>query len=159
MTKEQFILELKEQQGPLRRFLLALCNGDSFEADDIAQEASVKAWISIDHFRGSSRFSTWLFKIAYNTWCDSMKGNGASCTIDCMEAKQQESDSESDEGFKYQDLYQAISSLSSNEKAVILLFYMEDKPIKEIASITGMPAGTIKSLLSRGRSKLKIELK
>ena len=159
MTKEQFILELKGQQEPLRRFLLALCNGDSFEADDIAQEASVKAWISIDHFRGSSKFSTWLFKIAYNTWCDSMKGNEASCTIDCMEAKQQASDSESDEGFKYQDLYQAISSLSPNEKAVILLFYMEDRAIKEIASITGMPTGTIKSLLSRGRSKLKIELK
>ncbi len=159
MTKEQFILELKEQQEPLRRFLLALCNGDSFKADDIAQEASVKAWISIDHFRGSSKFSTWLFKIAYNTWCDSMKVNEAACTIDCLEAKQQESDSEADEGFKYQDLYHAMSSLSPNEKVVILLFYMEDRTIKEIVSITGMPAGTIKSLLSRGRSKLKIKLK
>lgn len=159
MTKEQFILELKEQQEPLRRFLLALCNGDSFEADDIAQEASVKAWISIDHFRGNSKLSTWVFKIAYNTWCDTMKGRGASCSIDCMEAKSQEFDSEADDVFKYQDLYHAISSLSSNEKAVILLFYMEDKSIKEIASITGMPAGTIKSLLSRGRTKLKIELK
>lgn len=159
MTKEQFILELKGQQEPLRRFLLALCNGDSFEADDIAQEASVKAWISIEHFRGSSKFSTWLFKIAYYTWCDSRNRRAVPCSLDGPEAESQESDAEADERFKYQDLYHALSSLSPNEKAVILLFYMEDRSIKEIASITGMPAGTIKSLLSRGRSKLKIELK
>lgn len=159
MTKEQFILELKEQQEPLRRFLLTLCEGDSFEADDIAQEASVKAWLGVDHFRGSSKFSTWLFKIAYNTWCDSRKRRKEKCSIEGPEAWHQESDVKADNGFKYQDLYFAISSLSPNEKAVILLFYMEDRAIKEIASITGMPAGTIKSLLSRGRTKLKIELK
>ena len=90
---------------------------------------------------------------------DSRKRREVLCGIDGPEAGRQESDFKADEGFKYQDLYLAISSLSPNEKAVILLFYMEDRAIKGIASITGMPSGTIKSLLSMGRSKLKIELK
>ena len=49
----------------------------------------------------------------------------------------------------------AIGALSETEKAVILLFYMEDKSIKDIESITGMPSGTVRSHLSRGRQHLK----
>lgn len=158
MSEEQFILELRQQQEPLRRFLLSLCGGDAFEADDIAQDTCVKAWISIGTFRGSSKLSTWLFRIAYNSWCDSRHGK-RTFGLDHPEAGQHLEESESDERFKYQDLYIALSSLSPNEKAAILLFYMEDKPIKEISSIMGLPTGTIKSLLSRGRGKLKVELK
>ena len=158
MTREQFILELKEQQEPLRRFLLTLCNGDAFEADDLAQEACVKAWISIGSFRGLSKLSTWLFRIAYNLWCDT-KCKRPSCDIESPEVARQAAGPEADDKFRYQDLYIAISLLSPSERAAILLFYMEDKSIKEISSIMGMPAGTIKSLLSRGRTKLKIKLK
>lgn len=158
MTKEQFILELRDQQESLRRFLLTLCGGDAFEADDIAQDACVKAWIGMGTFRGSSKLSTWLYRIAYNLWCDS-KYKRPSYGLENPEAKQQLANSESDDGFKYQDLYLAISSLSPNEKAAVLLFYMEDKSIKEISSIMGVPTGTVKSLLSRGRAKLKIELR
>jgi RNA polymerase sigma-70 factor (ECF subfamily) len=49
----------------------------------------------------------------------------------------------------------AIGSLPLQEQTVILLFYMEDKSIKEIEMITGMPSGTIRSHLSRGRRHLK----
>lgn len=158
MTREQFIHEIRVQQEPLRRFLLALCNGDAFEADDIAQDACLKAWIHFDSFRGSSKMSTWLFRIAYNLWCDS-KNKKTSCGLGNPEVVQLPSGSESDDRFKYQALYLAISSLSPGERAAVLLFYMEDKPIKEVSAIMGMPVGTIKSLLSRGRAKLKIKLK
>ena len=76
MTKEKFIELVIEEQEPLRRFLLALCKGDAFTADDLAQEALLKAYISFNKFEGRSKFSTWLFRIAYNCWCNFSRKNG-----------------------------------------------------------------------------------
>ena len=157
MTREEFTSHLRDVQEPLRRFLLSLCEGDSFTADDIAQDACVKAYLAVDRFRGESRFSTWIFRIAYNSWCnrkyekraDSLENlNSASIPDECG----------ADDTFRYQALYQAISSLKPSERAAILLFYMEDKSIKEISSIMDIPTGTVKSLLSRGRANLKIKI-
>ena len=127
-----------------------MCGGDAFTADDIAQDACVKAWIALDSFRGASKLSTWLFRIAYNSWCDrkySFPG------VDIDAARQVEDDSRSDSAFEYQPLYQAIAMLKPQEKAAILLFYMEERSIKEISAIMGVPTGTVKSLLSRGRNR------
>lgn len=60
-----------------------------------------------------------------------------------------------DDSFRYQQLYQALDRIDDKEKAVIVLFYFEDRPIKEIAAILGMPAGTVKYHLSMGRTHLK----
>ena len=69
------------------------------------------------------------------------------------------SDEEADSRFRYQQLYMAIDSLSDREKTVVLLFYMEEKSIKEIEAITGMPSGTVRSHLSRAREHLRLFLK
>lgn len=66
MTQERFIAEVRQQQEPLRRFLLALCAGNGALADDIAQDALVRAYVASGSFLGLSKFSTWLFRIAYN---------------------------------------------------------------------------------------------
>ena len=68
MTREQFIFEVRVCQGPLRRFLTTLCNGDSARGDDLAQETMLRAWLASDRFRGS--FRSWLFRIAYNVFVD-----------------------------------------------------------------------------------------
>ena len=64
-------------------------------------------------------------------------------------------DSDIDIRYEYQQLHMAIGGLPLQEQTVILLFYMEEKSIKEIEIITGMPSGTIRSHLSRGRRHLK----
>ena len=159
MTEKQFIDEISAVQEPLRRFLCVLCGGDAFTADDIAQDACMKAWLAIGKFRGESKFSTYIMRIAYNCWCShSSKPQDSSIDTDKNVARYGISPDSADEHFKYQSLYKAISELNPNEKAAILLFYMEDKEIKEIAVIMDMPEGTVKSLLSRGRTKLKIKL-
>ena len=71
MTKEQFIEMIALEQESLRRFLRGLCSGDGFRADDLAQEALLKAYLSFERFEGRSKFSTWLFRIAFNSWYDS----------------------------------------------------------------------------------------
>lgn len=157
MDKSQFINAIAQEQESLRRFLCVLCGGDSFTADDLAQEALLKAYLSFGKFEGRSRFSTWLFRIAYNCFYDRQ----ARLAGDAVEPLRPDHEKEADESadassaFAYQDLYMAIRSLPYAEQAVILLFYMEDKSVKDIESITGMPSGTIRSHLSRGRQHLR----
>ena len=157
MTREEFTSHLRDVQEPLRRFLLLLCEVDSFTADDIAQDACVKAYLAIDRFRGESRFSTWIFRIAYNSWCD-RKYERKVDSLDSPDSAGIPDEAGADDTFRYQALYLAISSLKPSERAAILLFYMEDKSIKEISSIMNIPTGTVKSLLSRGRANLKIKI-
>lgn len=66
MAKTEFEQLVKENQEPLRRFLLNLCNGNGALSDDIAQEAFIKAYYNFELFKRDSKFSTWLFRIAYN---------------------------------------------------------------------------------------------
>lgn len=158
MTREEFIRAVNGQQTSLRRFLLVLCKGDSFTADDIAQDACIKAWLSADTFRGASKFSTWLFRIAYNCWYDHRYSSKTE-DIAPSSGSHIPDPAQADDCFRHEELYQAIDGLKPNEKSAIVLFYMEGKSIKEISAIMGMKQGSVKSLLSRGRSKLRIVLK
>ncbi len=155
MTREQFIDAVAREQESLRRFLLVMCRGDSFKADDIAQEALLKAYLSFEHFHGLSSFSTWLFRIAYNCLYDSVHKKQYAEHEQLETLKHYEGDGPPDSRFEYEDLYMAIGRLSDSERVVTLLFYMEDKSIKDIESITNMPSGTIRSHLSRARTHLK----
>ena len=159
MTKDQFIEMIALEQESLRRFLRGLCSGDGFLADDIAQEALLKAYLSFERFEGRARFSTWLFRIAFNCWYDSRKRAGKESEWLSLEAgppgETDVQESDIDIRYEYQQLHMAIGGLPLQEQTVILLFYMEEKSIKEIEMITGMPSGTIRSHLSRGRRHLK----
>ena len=156
MSPERFIDLVRAEQESLRRFLLALCGGNAFEADDIAQDALIRAYVASGSFLGLSRFSTWLFRIAYNCYIDRCrKPRAETVPTDTPQALNVTSGEETDAGFKYQQLYQALDSLQEKEKAVIILHYFEDLSIKEIASIMEIPSGTVKYLLSTGRAHLK----
>ncbi|MBQ9397948.1 MAG: RNA polymerase sigma factor [Bacteroidales bacterium] len=154
MTRERFIDLVRVEQEPLRRFLLALCNGDAALADDIAQDALVRAYVSSGSFLGLSKFSTWLFRISYNCYIDHhRKARLDEAPVEAALAVP--ADESTDAAFRYQQLYQALERLPEKEKAAIALFYFEDRSIKEIASILDMPQGTVKYHLSLGRTHLK----
>ena len=156
MSPERFIDQVRAEQESLRRFLLALCGGNAFEADDIAQDALIRAYVASGSFLGLSRFSTWLFRIAYNCYIDRCrKPRAETVPTDTPQALNVTSGEETDAGFKYQQLYQALDSLQEKEKAAIILHYFEDLSIKEIASILQIPSGTVKYHLSTGRTRLK----
>lgn len=148
-----------EQEG-LRKFLLALCTGDAQRADDIAQDALVKAYIASDGYVPKARFSSWLYRIAYNCFIDSTRKRMLpTVDTDSAQALSAPSEVRTDGCFRYQELYAAIETLPPRERAAILLFYMEDRPIKEISSILGVPQGTVRSHLSRGRDNLRKKIK
>lgn len=156
MSPESFINHIRAEQESLRRFLLALCCGDSLEADDIAQDALIRAYVSSGSFLGLSKFSTWLFKIAYNCYIDHhRKTRPEIISTDTPQALNVPATEETDASFRHQRLYQALERLSEKEKAVITLHYFEDRSIKDIAAILQIPEGTVKYHLSVGRNHLK----
>ena len=156
MSPERFIDLIRAEQESLRRFLLALCGGDESLADDIAQDALVRAYVASGSFLGLSKFSTWLFRIAYNCYVDHhRKPRLETVSSDTQQALSIPATEETDSRFKHQRLYLALESLSEKEKASIVLHYFEDRSIKEISSILQVPQGTVKYYLSTGRNHLK----
>jgi RNA polymerase sigma-70 factor (ECF subfamily) len=153
MTREQFIAEISTLQEPLRRFLLGMCHGDVFTADDIAQDTLLKAYLHYDTFQGRSSFSTWIFRIGYGCFCDYI-GKRILDTESITE-KENRIPSEDEHEKDYNELYAAINGLTASEKAAVLLFYIEDHSTKEISEILAMPSVTVRSHLHRARRHLK----
>lgn len=145
------------QQG-LRRFILNLTSGDEALADDLAQETFIKAWLAVRSFHGLSGFKTWLYRIAINEYASHRRSAASRLRNGSEEAGNLAMpDNASSPGALDAriDVAAMIKLLPENERIVVLLYYLEEQPIKEIVKILGMPEGTVKSHLSRARSHLK----
>ena len=157
MNSEQFIAFVSTEQESLRRFLLALCVGNRDEADDIAQEALIKAYLARDTIRNAGQFGAWLYRIAYNTFLDHQRRLRTHANIE--EADTLMADSAADGSFEYQELYSALRTLPPKERTAILLFYLKGYSVREIADIEHGTEAAVRQQLSRGREQLKNKLK
>jgi RNA polymerase sigma-70 factor (ECF subfamily) len=157
VTREVFIALVEREQNALRGFLLALCCGNKSDADDLAQDTLVKAYLSSAGYQNKKNFHSWLFRIAYNTFLS----HRASCrTMETLDdARTFVSTNTADKGFDHQNLYLALSILPPKERSAITLYYLNGYDIKEIATITEASVDAVKKQLSRGRDKLKEVLK
>lgn len=153
MNREQFISHVESTQKAFRRFMVALCCGDSLLADDIAQESLIKAYISCDNFNSPDKFTSWIYRIGYNTFLNHKRSE--KMTVGYEQAENLTACDSPDSGFKYQELYEALKLLPDRERTSILLHYMEGYSIKEIAGIVGVSADAVKQHLSRGRNHLR----
>ena len=157
MTREEFIAQVECEQEALRGFLLALCCGKKDDADDLAQDALVKAYLSCAGYQDKGRFRSWLFKIAHNTFLNHRASMRTMASIE--EARLVVSNTSADSAFQHQDLYLALSTLPPKERSAITLFYLSGYSVKEIAAITETSEDAVKKQLSRGRDKLREELR
>ena len=157
MTREEFITHVEREQEALRGFLLALCCGNKDDADDLAQDALVKAYLSSAGYQDMGKFRSWLFRIAYNTFLNHKAGLRTTESID--EARTLVSNTSADSSFEHQNLYLALRTLPPKERSAITLFYFNGYSIREIAAITATSEDAVKKQLSRGRDKLKEKLK
>lgn len=153
MDKEMFLHHVESNQRSLRRFLVALCCGDTMLAEDIAQETLMKAYLSLGKFNDNYNFASWLYKIACNTFYSYCRKQRF--TQPESSAVQIPSEANTDDTFKYQSLYLALNLLSERERTAILLYYMHGYDVTEISEISGGSATSIRQLLSRGRKHLK----
>jgi RNA polymerase sigma-70 factor (ECF subfamily) len=140
-------------QSPVRRFLLHLTHGDRDLSDDIAQETFIKAYLNIQHFKGIAKFSTWLMRIAYNLYldCERSQKNRKTENIEQLTCEIQEPQTTETE----YDIEEMLCLLKPEEKAVVLLFYMEDQPLKKISKIMDMPINSVKSHLHRAKTRMR----
>ena len=154
-NRRAFGVLVEAYQSQLRRFLLNLTLGNASLTDDIAQETFVKAYLNVRNFRGLSSFRTWLFRIAYNEFYSHVRSRHVSAgevTDDMMGDDCGRDDIATDAQIT---VNQALAQLSEVERTAVVLFYMEDLPVKKIATIMQMPEGTVKSHLHRAKEKMQ----
>lgn len=149
---------VRKYQSPIRRYFLNQTCGDQELSDDLAQDTFLKAYTSLGSFKKLSGFSTWLYRIAYNIFYDYLRSHKATDDLDSCQTDARYSVRQDDVGQRI-DIYQALAILKDMERTCITLFYMEDLSIEKIAAITGCPAGTVKSHLSRAKDKMSDYLK
>ena len=153
MTREQFISCVEATQKAFRRFLVALCCGDTALADDVAQESYIKAYLSCDSFSNPEKFYAWVFKIGYNTFINHKRGERL--TVGYEDADDITAHEKADSSFAYQPLYEAMNKIPAKERTSVLLFYMQGYSVKEIAEIQETSQDAVKQHLSRGRIHLR----
>jgi len=130
--------------------------GDQALAEDLTQEAFVRAWQKLSSFRGDSAFSTWLHRLAVNVVLGHQR---ASSRRDVREAAAMSPYSERFQGEERPgqvvDLERAISGLPERARTVFVLHDVEGYRHREIADLAGMAVGTSKAHLSRARRLLR----
>lgn len=147
--------------------------GDRLEAEDVAQDVFLTLYRNAGEFRGESQFSTWLFRIAKNQTLNRIKylerrgrsqkrslddiaDDGPGAIADQSVTRQDDHLAERQQAAIVQE---AIGTLAEDHRAVVVLRDMEDLSYEEISEITGLPIGTVKSRIHRGRTALARRLK
>lgn len=131
------------------------------QAEEISQDTFVKAFTSLAKFRGESKFSSWLYTIAYRKSLDSIKASKRIVRSEIIEEiGEGEIGSVNDALACLQDqerkkiISDSILKLPEEEAAIITLYYFEEKSVKEIVEIVGLTADNVKIKLYRSRKKL-----
>ncbi|MBO4917778.1 MAG: RNA polymerase sigma factor [Bacteroidales bacterium] len=160
MDRDRFIQLVSTEQVSLKRYLLGLCRGNAEEADDLFQDAMTRAYLASPSMLERARPGAWLLKICYHCFVDRTRSRKTDSLEDSMEfAERLQEEQHSDDVFRYETLYEAICHLPEKERSSIMLFYLEDRSIREISHIMDIPSGSVKGYLFRGRQKLKELLK
>ena len=135
---------------------------DHHEAEDICQDAFLKAFASLGTFSIDYRFSTWLFTIGYRVCLNRLRRKrpySGDLDFSAMASAGEASPSatlESEEAAKVRaSVWSAVDRLSAPQRATILLFYRNDFGCQEIARVLQLPLATVKSHLHRARARLR----
>ena len=132
------------------------------DAEDVAQDVFVKAYSSLAGFRGDSRFSTWLCRIAYTTAVSHIRRqrpDRAGIEIQHEHDTCEVDDAHSQHEDRLQQLQRSLAQLPPEDAMLLTLYYQHEKTVDELASITGLSVANVKVRLHRIRKKLHEELK
>jgi len=132
------------------------------DAEEVCQDAFLRAFAALESFNEKYRFSTWLFTIAYRLCLNRMRRKPAATggpEIDQVadsQADAAEAVAASEEAQTLKRvIWQAVDQLSGPQKGAVLLFYREQLSCQEISEVLDMPPATVKSHLHRARSRLR----
>ena len=158
--RRAFAVLVERHQSRVRTVLRRLTRGDVALADDLAQDTFVLAWRNLRSFRFEARFSTWIYRIAFNAWqSDARKRREVSLDLDddALPANHDAVHDMPDIASRV-DLERAMATLSDGERAAIAACYYADLSHEEAAVALGMPLGTVKTHVLRAKAKLRARL-
>jgi RNA polymerase sigma factor (sigma-70 family) len=145
---------VRRHQSSVRGLLRQLTRSDLALADDLAQEAFVRAYKNIRSFRGEARFSTWLYRIAYNCFRENARRRKELVGIDETKWQSELDPQTVDAGLRH-DIMQALNLLPLHERTAVVLCCQDGLSHDEAARVLEIPLGTVKTNVLRGRQKLK----
>jgi RNA polymerase sigma-70 factor, ECF subfamily len=150
---DRFAFEQLVERHQTRLFTLAArVLGSRADADDAVQEALLRAWLGLPKFRGGARFSTWLYRIVLNAAHDQRlkrRDPLAAELPDPADPRDRFAESELSG-----ELQQALDGLEETFRVAVVLADVLGCSYAEIAELTGVPEGTVKSRIFRGRTEL-----
>jgi RNA polymerase sigma-70 factor (ECF subfamily) len=130
------------------------------DAEDAAQEAFVRAWQALPQFRGDASFSTWLYRIVARQSFDRLErlkrrreretGLGEAGEIAAGDRRL-----EPGEEPRARRIERLVGMLPETQRAVVTLFYYEDRSVEQVAAALSLPPNTVKTHLSRARARLR----
>jgi RNA polymerase sigma factor (sigma-70 family) len=145
---------VRNHQSSVRGLLRQLTRTDLALADDLAQETFLRAYKNLRSFRGEARFSTWLYRIAYNCFREDVRKRKELVGIDEAKLQTEQDPQTVDPALKH-DLMHALSLLPLHERSAVLLCCQNGLSHDEAARVLDIPLGTVKTNVLRGRQKLK----
>ena len=147
---------IRRHQSHVRNFLRKL-TGDAEAADDLAQDCFMHAWDKLRTYSGRGSFIGWLLKVAYTTFLQSKRKSKRYAEI--LEQAGQAADIEgrayTQAADEVTDLDKLLAVLTEEERAVFVMSYACGLSHREISEATDQPVGTIKSIIFRGKEKIR----
>lgn len=135
--------------------------GERTDAEEVAQDAFIKAYHYLKGFNREARFSTWLYRIVFNTAISQKRKK--KIRFDDIENVKVEYSGRADAEMEFQDkqafVAQALGKLNDADQLAIQLFYIKEFSLEEVAEMMGQNANTIKVRIHRARQRLADELK
>lgn len=132
--------------------------GDRAAADDLVQDTLEKAWSRVNQWRAGSDLRAWLFSIMHNLRVDQLRRPGLDTSSTDDEYFEAPSRATQTDQLEVRDLEFALARLPEDQREVVLLVALEDISYAQVASVLGIPIGTVMSRLSRGRERLRLIL-
>ncbi|MCP5468358.1 MAG: sigma-70 family RNA polymerase sigma factor [Deltaproteobacteria bacterium] len=134
--------------------------GAKEELDDLVQEVFLKVWQALPTFKGKSRFSTWIYRIAMNTAIDRFRklktrGGPAEQLDEEKTSGNEHYDAQVENTENQQLISDALGELNEEQRSVLVLHLMEGKKLKEVAKILELPLGTVKSRLHYAKQSMQ----
>jgi RNA polymerase sigma-70 factor (ECF subfamily) len=145
---------VRRHQSAVRGLLRQLTRTDVALADDLAQQTFLRAYKNIRSFRGEARFSTWIYRIAYNCFREDARRRKELVGIDEEQLQTQHDPQVADPALRH-DLMRALNLLPLNERSAVLLCCQNGLSHDEASRVLDIPLGTVKTNVLRGREKLK----
>lgn len=159
-----FACLLDKYSRPVHSLILKVVRNRE-DAEELAQDVFVKVYRNLSSFKGDSSFSTWIYRIAYNTAISETRKKKQeflaieeSVINNVSEEVVAEALGRTDTSVQLNKLDTALTQLPPDERGIILLFYMKEKTIDDIAEITGLSTSNVKVKLHRIRKKLFVIL-